>query len=185
MKEVKGYKAFNLDSTNRYGMPFTEGETYHVDGEIIFGNDGNGFHMCKALSDVFRYVKAEEEDVLVAEVTGRGKYARRDDNYYGYYDMYAFEEITVDKFLTREEIIDKMLASPPHEVVKFIMTCRVSDDEAIKFIKKFRDNLVVIKALLYYHYGQLEIYKISNSDEECIRLVLSNGQNSNKGCKGE
>ena len=92
MEEVKGYKAFNKDATNRYGKPFTEGETYRVTGDIKFGNDGNGFHMCKALSDVFRYVKAEEEDVLVAEVTGRGKYVRRDDNYYGYYDMYACEE---------------------------------------------------------------------------------------------
>ena len=44
MEEVRGYKAFNIDATNRYGKPFTEGETYQVEGEIKFGNDGNGFH---------------------------------------------------------------------------------------------------------------------------------------------
>ncbi len=109
MEEVKGYKAFNKDSTNRYGQPFTEGETYRVNGEIKFGNDGNGIHMCTSLSDVFRYVNAFEEEVIVAEVTGRGKYDKRDDYYYGYYDMYNFEEITVNKFLSREEIISKML----------------------------------------------------------------------------
>ena len=66
MKEVKGYKAFNNDATNRCGKPFTEGETYRVDGEIRFGNEGNGFHMCTFLSDVFRYVNAIDEEVLVA-----------------------------------------------------------------------------------------------------------------------
>lgn len=185
MKEVKGYKAFNVDSTNRYGMPFTEGETYRVEGEVSFGNDGNGFHMCKSLCDVFRYFKATEEDVLVAEVTGRGNYAHRDDNYYGYYDMYAFEEITIDKFLERDEVIDKILSSPPHEVIKFIVTCRVSDEEAVKIARKFRHNVEVIKALLFYHYRHSEIYKMSKSEEECIRLVLKDGQNNNKGSKGE
>ena len=109
MEEVRGYKAFNIDATNRYGKPFTEGETYQVEGEIKFGNDGNGYHMCTALSDVFRYVDATEKNVLVAEVTGRGEYAKYDDIYYGYYDMYSFEEITIDRFMTRDEIIEKML----------------------------------------------------------------------------
>ena len=73
MEEVKGYKAFNCDATNRYGMPFTEGQTYRVEGEISFGNRGNGFHMCTAWSDVFRYVNATEEDVLVAVGSSKNK----------------------------------------------------------------------------------------------------------------
>ena len=27
--------------TNRYGVPFEEGKTYTVHGELEFGNDGN------------------------------------------------------------------------------------------------------------------------------------------------
>ena len=129
--EVKGYKAFNKDATNRYGQPFTEGGTYHVEGEVKFGNDGNGYHMCTSLSDVFRYVNATEDDVLVALVTGRGKYDKYDDTYYGYYDMYSFEEMTIDKFLSREEVIERMLNSPAHEVNKFLSTCRLSEEEKV------------------------------------------------------
>ena len=55
MKEVKDYNAFNYNSTNRYNMPFAEGQSYRVEGDISFGNHGDGFHMCIALSDVFRY----------------------------------------------------------------------------------------------------------------------------------
>ena len=185
MEEVKGYKAFNKDATNRYGKPFTEGETYIVTGEIKFGNDGNGFHMCTALSDVFRYVNATEDDVLVAEVTGRGRKVCFDDNYYGYYDMYACEEITIDKFLSREEVIEEMLNSPSYQVKKFIVTCRLSDEEALRFVKKFRGDTEVIKALLYYHFGIEEIYKQNNDEKECLRLVLKHGQDNNKRCEGK
>lgn len=179
--EVKGYKAFNKDATNRYGQPFTEGETYQVEGEIKFGNDGNGYHMCTSLSDVFRYVNATDDDVLVAEVTGRGKYAKYDDTYYGYYDMYSFEEMTIDKFLPREEVIDMMLNSPTHEVKKFLITCRLSEEEKVLFARKFRSDLEVIKCLLYYHFGCTEIYKSDyNFGNEYMRLVLKYGQDNNK-----
>ena len=149
MDEVKGYKAFNNDATNRYGQPFTEGETYSVDGDIKFGNTGNGYHMCKSLSDVFRYVNAVEEDVLVAEVTGRGKCAKYDDTYYGYYDMYSFEEITIDRFLTRDEIIEKMLNSPIHEVNKFLMTCKLTEreKEVLSLITKGKNNSKIAREL--------------------------------------
>jgi hypothetical protein len=185
MKEVKGYKAFNNDATNRYGKPFTEGETYRVTGDIKFGNNGNGFHMCTALSDIFRYVNATEEEVLVARVTGRGNMVCFDDTYYGYYDMYACEEITVDKFLSREEVIEEMLNSSSIQVKKFIVTCRLSEEEALKFVRKFRSNIEVIKTLLYYHFHNEDIYKQNNDEKECLRLVLKHGQDNNKGCEGK
>ena len=184
MEEVKGYKAFNNDSTNRYGQPFTEGETYRVDGDIKFGNDGNGYHMCKSLCDVFRYVRATEEDVLVAEVTGRGKMVYSEDNYYGYYDMYSCEEITVDRFLTREEIIERMLNSSCVDVRKFLMTCRLSEEEKVLFARKFRNDLETIKHLLYYHFGCKEVFKeFTDKEKRQLRLVLKYGQDCNKGSK--
>ncbi|MGN1371898.1 MAG: hypothetical protein ACI4XM_06475 [Candidatus Coprovivens sp.] len=183
MVEVKGYKAFNKDETNRYGMPFTVGKTYYTKGELKFGNNGNGWHMCTALSDVFRYVNAMEEDVVVAEVTGRGAFIRRDDDYNGYYDMYCFEEMTIDRFLTRDEIIDKMLVSPPHDVLKFLSTCRLSEEEKILFLKNFRNDFGVIRSLLYYHFDYLDIYNSYSSAEKQIRKVLMYGQDNNKGCK--
>ena len=184
MEEVKGYKAFNKDKTNRYGVPFEEGKTYKINGPIIFGNNGNGYHMCTVLADVFRYVDDFDENVTVAEVTGKGNYEKYDDEYYGYYDMYAFEEITIDKFLSRAEVIDKMLNSSSFEVKKFLRTCRLNEEEKVLFAKKFRSDIDVIKCLLYYHFGCTEIYiNDYNFGNEYLRLVLKYGQDSNKGRK--
>ncbi len=70
--EVKGYKAFNIDQTNRYGMHFEEGQTYQISqSEVKFGPWGYGFHLCTHLADVFRYYEYLTEDICIAEVTGR------------------------------------------------------------------------------------------------------------------
>ena len=81
-----------------------------------------------------------------------------------------------------DEIIEKMLNSPAHEVNKFLSTCRLSEEEKILFARKFRSNLDVIKCLLYYHFGCTEIYKSDyNFGNEYMRLVLKYGQDNNKG----
>lgn len=179
MGEVKGYKAFNNDLTNRYGKLFVEGETYRVDGEIKFGNNGNGFHMCTALSDVFRYVDATKEDVLAAEVTGRGKCIKYDDVYYGYYDMYSCEQITIDRFLLRKEIIEMMLNSVSYEVIKFLITFKLNENEKILFARRFRKDIGVMKTLLYYQFDCTEVYRSEfEFERECARLVLENGKNN-------
>ncbi len=178
MEEVKGFKAFNNDSTNRFGKSFTEGSTHRVTGDIKFGNDGNGFHMCTHLSDVFRYVNAWEEEVIVAEVTGRGKRVYGEDNYWGYYDMYSFEEITIDRFISRREIIEKMLKASSLDVEKFLMTFKLDEKEKIMFVRKFRNDSRVLKALLYHQYGYTDIYKESENNNDYIRLVLKHGQNN-------
>ena len=185
MDEVKGYKAFNKDATNRYGRPFTEGETYRITGELQFGNDGNGFHMCTSLCDVFRYVNATDDDVLVAEVTGRDERVRRDDDYYGYYDMYCFRELTIDRFMSREEIIEEMLNASAHEVKKFLSTFRLNEEEKIKFLRRFRDDLETTKHILYYQFGCTEIYHNNSMkvNYKRLRLVMNSGQDSNKGSK--
>ncbi len=187
MDEVKGYKAFNKDSTNRYGKPFTEGETYIVTGELQFGNDGNGFHMCTSLCDVFRYVNATEDDVLVAEVIGRGERVRRDDDYYGYYDMYCFRELTIDRFISREEIIERMLSAPSYEVKKFLATFRLSENEKTRFLRQFREDLETMKHILYYQFECKDIYHKNciRVNYKRLRLVMNCGQDNNKGSKGK
>ena len=161
---VKGYKAFNLDKTNRYQRPFVEGETYRTEGLIKFGNDGNGFHMCKNLADVFRYF--DSENVVVAEVEGRGNYDLYEDDYYGYYDMYAFEEITINRFLSREEILTTILSRPSYDVIKFLMTFKLRSDETKLFYDKFIEDHNVLKALAYYQLGERDVYKKSLDLEE-------------------
>lgn len=45
--QVEGFKCFNEDLTNRYGKKFEVGFSYHLDGNIIFGNSGKLSHVPK------------------------------------------------------------------------------------------------------------------------------------------
>ena len=184
MKDIKGYKAFNKNQTNRYGVPFIEGNTYKVDGEISFGNNGNGFHMCTHLSDVFRYFDAIDDNISVAKVIGRGDRKEYNDEYEGYYDMYACRELYIERFLSREEIISCMLVSVESDVVKFLKTFRLTGDEKVRFLRKFKGNQRVLEYILYYQYGIEDAFCKCVSDEEVkrIRLVNKYGQDSDKRC---
>lgn len=178
---IKGYKAFHKDKTNRYGKVFEEGKTYCVDGPIVFGNSGNGYHFCTHLSDVFRYFDAIYDEVLVAEVTGRGKLRRYDDEYYGYYDLYCCEQITIERFLPREEIIQIMLHSNEFDVKNFIWTFRLTPEEKFAFFERFSDNKALCEWILYYQFGITNIYdKSSEEKKDVIRKVLKYGQDNNK-----
>ena len=178
MKEVKGYKAFNKDKTNRYGVPFMEGATYKVSGEISFGNNGNGFHMCTYLSDVFRYF--DSDDVVVAQVIGRGDRVKYDDEYEGYYDMYSVRELYINRFMSREEVINQMLNDNRINAIKFIKTFKMNSDEKIDFLYKFKDDMGVIEHLLYYQYDYKNVFHEHDGKETArrIRLVNKDGQNN-------
>ena len=178
MKEVKGYKAFNKDKTNRYGVPFMEGATYKVSGEISFGNNGNGFHMCTYLSDVFRYF--DSDDVVVAQVVGRGDRVKYDDEYEGYYDMYSVRELYINRFMSREEVISQMLNDNSINVIKFIKTFKMSSAEKIKFLYKFKDDIGIVEHLLYYQYDYKNVFYEHDGKETArrIRLVNKDGQNN-------
>ena len=147
---VRGYKAFNINGTNRYGMPFVVGETYSIDGDISFGVNGNGFHMCTNLEDVFRYFDAFNDDVLVAKVIGYGKTVCYNDEYNGFYDMYAVEKIKIESFLTRDEIVDTFLSEAPYRVCRFVSLFKLSSDEIDKFKNVYSDEEAILAHLAYY-----------------------------------
>ncbi len=138
--EVKGYKAFNSNMTNRYGFTYEEGKTYKVSNNesIKFGNNGNGFHFCKRLEDTLRYFPEVDEEIRIAEVTGSGEYDEGYDDYYGYYDMFATEIITIDRILERDEILRMILSMNPSERVKrFIMGFKLTKEELELFRYRF------------------------------------------------
>ena len=110
--EVKGYKSFNKYHKNKYGIYMEEGKTYHTDGVIKFGLEGNGFHFCKYLEDTIKYQMSINDELInpvIAKVTGYGKIVEYNDNIYDYYNQYVAEYIKIDKFLKRKEIIDYAL----------------------------------------------------------------------------
>lgn len=156
--EIRGYKCFNKDLTNRYGKKIEVGSVYSTNGEVKFGNDGHGFHFCKNIEDTFRYFDAMNDDVCICLVKGYGKIDTYDDEYYGYYDMYASEHIEILKLLSRKEIIDIGLNLYPERAVRFVSGIKLSDDEIEMFKEKFKNNDCVIRAINYYQLSDKDAY---------------------------
>ena len=155
----KGYKIFNSNIENRYGKKMEKGKSYSVLGNISFGNQGNGFHFCKNLSDVFRYYDTANDDFIVARVIGFGHIVTYNDEYYGYYDMYASEKIQIVDFLERQEIIEKMLNDNAFAIKKFIMTFKMKSEEIALFKNKFQKDIEMIKLIEYYQEKKTDVYE--------------------------
>ena len=151
---IKGYKCFNKNLINRYGMSFEVGMTYSVDGDIRFGNNGNGFHMCTNLEDTLRYF----DGFNLKLCPNCNSELLFEDNYYGYYDMYSVEKIKIIKRLSREEIINIILSSYEFKVIRFIQGYKLLPQELELFKIKFANNTSIMNAISYYQEGNLDIY---------------------------
>lgn len=163
MVPTHGYKIFNQDMTNRYGTPFEEGIIYRINLKPIFGINGCGFHFCKRLEDTLRYYPAMEEEVVLAEVTSLGDLAEREDEYYGYYDMYSTNALRVDHVLKREEIIKMYLENPqdmPEDrVIRFLQGFRLTEEEIARFRLAYFENEKIQNVISYYQEGKTDIYE--------------------------
>ena len=147
--EIKGFKAFNSDLTNNYGNIFLEGETYHIDGDISFGINGNGYHFCKRLEDTFRYIS--DDNKRVAQVTGFGEIKEGFDDYNEYYDMYSASSLTINHILEREEVLNYILHANEFCVLRFIVTgFKLTNDEILMFRNYFANSLIINKYIDYY-----------------------------------
>ncbi len=154
---VVGYKGFNKDFTNRYGDSFEVGKVYHADGEIKWGNYGNGFHLCTNFEDCFRYVDSEKS--IMTEVIGFGDIVKHDDNYYGYFDMYVAEYLRVIRVISREELIEMAKILPEVRLERFVQTFKMNDDEIEEILKHSKGKVKVLKAVRYYHFGDKNAYE--------------------------
>lgn len=120
--------------TNRYGNKFEVGKIYKVDGDISWGNCGNGFHMCMRLEDCFRYFNSDTS--LVTFVRGFGNLVLHEDDYYGYYDMYACECMEIIRVVPREEVIGLMLLADEFRQRRFVRDFNLTLDERKLFSVK-------------------------------------------------
>lgn len=145
---VNGYKCFNKGLINRYGHKFEEGEIYHYVGDVKFHK--SGFHMCSNLEDTLRYFDAFNDEVDIASVTGYGDINAYDDEYNGFYDMYAVEYLKINHVLTRDEIIEYALKLPEFQVKRFISLFKLTNDEIELFQDKFFNVKSVILTIDYY-----------------------------------
>lgn len=155
---VFGYKCFNSDLTNCYNFKFKLGNSYHIDGTIKFGIDGNGFHMCERLEDTLRYFGSMNIDISICEVVGSGDIVTYSDDYNEYYDMYSVSDIKIIRKLERDEIIHMMLNVNENRVIRFIQFFKLLDEEIDMFEKKFCKNEMIINTLNYYQKGEKNAY---------------------------
>ena len=93
--------------------------------------------------------------------------------------MYAVEQIYIEKFLTEEEIIEKMLKDNEFNNCKFLMLYPLNKEDKIKYLNLYHNNLRMLKYLLFYQYNQKEIFKESSSEVMKKVRLYKDGQNSN------
>ena len=166
--EVKGYKAFNKGLTNRYGRKFEIGKQYSVDGKISFGNNGNGFHFCKNIEDTLRYFDGVDGEVEIVEVIGTGEIVTNEDEYNGFYDMYAAKTITISKKIERKKLVNMFLTTITSElrVVRFIQLFRLTEKEIEMFKLKYAGSIMIMDAIAYYQEGQTDVYEKKHKVKE-------------------
>ena len=170
--ELKGFKAFNNDLTNRYGQVFLEGEKYFINGEISFGLMGNGFHFCKRLEDTLRFYDAMNDKIRIAEVIGRGEIVTFEDEYNGYYDMYAASNLEIVKILSRDEIINQYLICRDNNRVKrFVSGFRLTNEEINKMENAHWKREDVLDAIDYYQ-KNIDVYNLKK-----VRNIFRNNNN--------
>lgn len=171
--EINGYKSFDKYHKNRYGIYMEEGKTYHTDGIIKFGINGNGFHFCKYLEDTIRYQMEKDDEVInpvIAQVTGFGKIVETNDKVYDYYNLYAAEYITINKFLSRKEIINYALNLGIIGMHRFVSQYKLSDEEIKLFKGKYLD---IDLALLYHQKNFKNVYNMfySSDNKKVFKLI--------------
>lgn len=104
-----GYKVLKNDLTNRYGFKYEIGKKYILDGELKWSK--NGFHFCVRPEDNLRYVDGFNNEIVFVLIDAGGKLVLFEDDYYGYYDMYASTEIELLKIVDRKVIFKDIIES--------------------------------------------------------------------------
>lgn len=156
--QITGYKCFDENLTNRYGQRFEVGKIYTIDGIIKFGNNGNGYHLCKNMEDTLRYFDAMHKCVDICEVTGSGECTEYFDDYYGYYNMYATSKLEILRKLTREEIINIALNLSVDKVIRFLSLYKLTEEEIKLFREKFYNEMLVQDIISYYQNQELDVF---------------------------
>ena len=137
---MKGYKVLLSGLVNRYGTVYELNKKYILRGELKWRE--NGFHFCSRPEDTLRYIDAFNEEFDMAEVEGSGDLHLYEDDYYGYYDMYASSEMEIKRVIPREEWIRSVIDSKiPDRVKRLISTMKLTDDEIELIREKYNTSM--------------------------------------------
>ena len=141
MVEVPGYKIFNGDMTNWYGLQFEEGRTYHTIRKP-------GFYYCTKLSEVFG-VYFGNPSVQVARVTGYIE-EEREASFRKYSTtVRTAVSLRIDKILTREEIMQQVIADGESSIKDYLRYFPVTTEEEDYFVENYGDNEELMEIIAY------------------------------------
>ena len=100
-----------------------------------------------------------EKKFQICKVRGFGNIVSCDDEYNGYYEMYASEKIFVEKILSHEEIITYALNLNDIRAERFVSQFPLTKEEIDYFKEKFYNCPNVLNAIQYYQEKDLDTYK--------------------------
>ena len=176
--KVNGYKAFHKDMRDHTGKQYVEGEIYSIEDLRRFGTEEKGFHFCRRLEDSLRGYPKDE--VIIAEVTSLGPVKKDRDEEYDYYDMYYASSLSINRILSREEIILMFLRMEPNDrVERFIKSYQLTEPE----IELFRIQMVKnrdVPITTYKADGTKETTKHTPITVKRIEQAISYYQEGNK-----
>lgn len=160
---IEGYKVFSNEFKTFNGVQFKEGDFMHVDGNIKAGPcNGRGFHLCLNFEDTFRFAG---DNPILCEVIGFGIISPEyEDEYNGYFDIYACSDIYIKRIVPRKEIIEMAKNLSEDRLERLIQTYKMTDDEIKQIMSNLDRRTKVLKAIMYYHFGDKCAYGRSKNN---------------------
>ena len=143
---MRGYKALREGLINRYGYQYLLNKKYRLNGNLKWRE--NGFHFCTRPEDTLRYVDSWNDNIVVTEVEASGDLILYEDEYYGYYDMYASSEMKILRVLSREELFEIIYNSNNDDRVRRLVSSIELTSNEINLIKEKYPR--VIPTIEYY-----------------------------------
>ncbi len=151
---IKGYKAFRENMITQSDLHMEVGKTYTIDKQIKW--NGHGYHFCTSPEDTLGFMKKYNGNTIVCEVHTDGETISHDDDYYGLYDCYVSNKITIDKQLSRDELFKLIISRGEIAIKKMIMYYPLTQEEidiVLSISKYFKPDID------YYQYHDIDAYK--------------------------
>lgn len=150
-----GYKVFYKGLIDSFGNKHAIGTHYKLNGEIKWSS--NGFHFCKRPEDTLRNFDDFNDELEIALIEATGSIIQYDDEYYGYYDMFASSEYTILRVVKRDEIIKEVLKSKNIFRQKRLLERMKLTERQLRLFKGL--NIELDDTISYYQYHDTEVYK--------------------------
>lgn len=150
-----GYKVFYKGLKDSFGNEHTLGKKYKLDEEVKWSQ--NGFHFCKRPEDTLRNFDDFNNELEIALIEASGNIVEYDDEYYGYYDMFASSEYKIIRVMSRDEIVRNVLTSRNILRQKRLLERMRLTESQLKHFKGL--SIELDDVISYYQYHDTEVYQ--------------------------